>query len=93
MTPDAITINGFAGVDGIRPFADIANEEGKGVFVSTTVGELNIVGEGRGGLEICSVEVAVMILPGEVGVDMLHADSVTARKLRIASLLFIISIQ
>ncbi|MFC1764042.1 orotidine-5'-phosphate decarboxylase [Planctomycetota bacterium] len=33
VTPDAITINGFAGVDGIRPFAEVANEEGKGVFV------------------------------------------------------------
>ena len=33
VTPDAITINGFAGEDGIRPFADVANEQGKGVFV------------------------------------------------------------
>ncbi|MHC4666125.1 MAG: orotidine-5'-phosphate decarboxylase [Planctomycetota bacterium] len=33
LAPDAITINGFAGVDGIAPFADIANEQGKGVFV------------------------------------------------------------
>jgi orotidine-5'-phosphate decarboxylase len=33
VTPDAVTINGFAGEDGIRPFADVANEEGKGVFV------------------------------------------------------------
>jgi len=30
---DAITINGFAGADGIRPFADVANQQGKGVFV------------------------------------------------------------
>jgi len=30
---DAITINGFAGADGIRPFADAANQQGKGVFV------------------------------------------------------------
>ena len=32
-TPDAITINGFAGSDGILPFADIASDNGKGVFV------------------------------------------------------------
>ena len=31
--PDAITVNGFAGVDGILPFADAALEQGKGVFV------------------------------------------------------------
>ncbi|MHC4883276.1 MAG: orotidine-5'-phosphate decarboxylase [Planctomycetota bacterium] len=33
ITPDAITINGFAGADGIVPFADVASEQGKGVFV------------------------------------------------------------
>jgi len=33
ITPDAITINGFAGADGILPFADIATDQGKGVFV------------------------------------------------------------
>ena len=33
ITPDAITINGFAGADGIVPFADMATEQGKGVFV------------------------------------------------------------
>jgi orotidine-5'-phosphate decarboxylase len=33
LAPDAITINGFAGLDAIKPFADIANKEGKGVFV------------------------------------------------------------
>ncbi len=33
VAPDAVTVNGFAGVDGILPFADIAVEEGKGVFV------------------------------------------------------------
>lgn len=32
ITPDAITINGFAGSEGILPFADIANEQGKGIF-------------------------------------------------------------
>lgn len=30
---DAITINGFAGADGILPFADCANDNGKGIFV------------------------------------------------------------
>ncbi len=33
VTPDAITINGFAGEEGIRPFADTALQNGKGVFV------------------------------------------------------------
>ena len=33
VAPDAITVNGFAGLDGIKPFAKIASEEGKGVFV------------------------------------------------------------
>lgn len=30
---DAITINGFAGADGIQPFADVACQQGKGIFV------------------------------------------------------------
>jgi orotidine-5'-phosphate decarboxylase len=33
IAPDAITINGFAGEDGIEPFAKTADEQGKGVFV------------------------------------------------------------
>ena len=33
ITPDAITVNGFAGADGIIPFADVATEQGKGLFV------------------------------------------------------------
>ncbi|MBN1437100.1 MAG: orotidine-5'-phosphate decarboxylase [Sedimentisphaerales bacterium] len=33
VAPDAITVNGFAGLDGILPFADLANEQGKGIFV------------------------------------------------------------
>jgi len=33
LAPDAITINGFAGIEGIKPFADMANQQGKGVFV------------------------------------------------------------
>ena len=33
ITPDAITVNGFAGADGILPFADVAADQGKGVFV------------------------------------------------------------
>jgi len=33
VMPDAITINGFAGLDGILPFANAAQEHGKGVFV------------------------------------------------------------
>lgn len=33
LAPDAITVNGFAGSEGIVPFADAANENGKGVFV------------------------------------------------------------
>jgi orotidine-5'-phosphate decarboxylase len=33
LAPDAITVNGFAGLDGIVPFADAAAEQGKGAFV------------------------------------------------------------
>jgi len=33
LAPDAITVNGFAGVDGIEPFADMASKQGKGIFV------------------------------------------------------------
>lgn len=33
ITADAITINAFAGTDGIEPFAKMADEQGKGVFV------------------------------------------------------------
>ncbi|MHC4222327.1 MAG: orotidine-5'-phosphate decarboxylase, partial [Planctomycetota bacterium] len=33
LAPDAITVNGFAGVDGIEPFAKMATEQGKGLFV------------------------------------------------------------
>lgn len=33
LTPDAITVNGFAGIDAIEPFADMANSQGKGIFV------------------------------------------------------------
>ena len=33
IVPDAITVNGFAGVDGIEPFAKMADSQGKGVFV------------------------------------------------------------
>lgn len=33
IAPDAITINGFAGAEGIEPFANMADKEGKGVFV------------------------------------------------------------
>jgi len=33
IAPDAITVSGFAGADGITPFAEVANEQGKGVFV------------------------------------------------------------
>jgi orotidine-5'-phosphate decarboxylase len=33
LAPDAITVNGFAGVEGIEPFAEVADEQGKGIFV------------------------------------------------------------
>jgi orotidine-5'-phosphate decarboxylase len=33
LAPDAITINGYIGTDGIEPFSDMATEQGKGVFV------------------------------------------------------------
>ena len=33
LAPDAITVNGYPGVDGIEPFAAMADAQGKGVFV------------------------------------------------------------
>jgi orotidine-5'-phosphate decarboxylase len=33
LVPDAITVNGFAGIDGIEPFAKMADKQGKGLFV------------------------------------------------------------
>ena len=33
LAPDAITVNGFTGTDGIEPFADMASKQGKGLFV------------------------------------------------------------
>ena len=33
LVPDAITVNGYTGVDGIEPFAKVATEQGKGIFV------------------------------------------------------------
>ena len=33
LAPDAITINGYIGTDGIEPFAEMATKQGKGIFV------------------------------------------------------------
>lgn len=33
VAPDAITVNGYLGLDGVQPFLDVAANEGKGVFV------------------------------------------------------------
>ena len=33
LAPDAITVNGYTGTDGIEPFADMATKQGKGIFV------------------------------------------------------------
>jgi len=33
LAPDAITINGYLGTDGIEPFAEMATKQGKGIFV------------------------------------------------------------
>ena len=33
LAPDCITVNGFAGAEGIEPFAEVATQQGKGVFV------------------------------------------------------------
>ena len=33
LAPDAITINGYTGTDGIEPFAQMADKQGKGLFV------------------------------------------------------------
>ena len=32
-TPDAVTVNGYLGTDGMKPFCDVAAREGKGIFV------------------------------------------------------------
>ncbi len=31
--PDAVTVNPYFGIDGVKPFIDVAKEEGKGLFV------------------------------------------------------------
>jgi len=31
--PDAVTVNGYFGTDGLKPFVEVASAEGKGVFV------------------------------------------------------------
>jgi orotidine-5'-phosphate decarboxylase len=33
LVPDAITVNGYVGTDGIEPFAEAATKQGKGIFV------------------------------------------------------------
>ncbi len=33
LAPDAITVNGYTGTDGIEPFAEMASRQGKGLFV------------------------------------------------------------
>jgi orotidine-5'-phosphate decarboxylase len=33
LAPDAITVNGYPGTDGIEPFAEMATKQGKGLFV------------------------------------------------------------
>ncbi len=33
VAPDAVTVNGYFGLDGIKPFIDVATREGKGIFV------------------------------------------------------------
>ena len=33
LAPDAITVNGYTGTDGIEPFVEMADKQGKGVFV------------------------------------------------------------
>jgi orotidine-5'-phosphate decarboxylase len=33
VAPDAVTVNSYLGLDGVKPFIDVAASEGKGVFV------------------------------------------------------------
>jgi orotidine-5'-phosphate decarboxylase len=33
VAPDAVTVNGYFGLDGVQPFIDVAAKEGKGLFV------------------------------------------------------------
>jgi len=33
MIPDAVTVNAYMGLDGVKPFIDVARSDGKGIFV------------------------------------------------------------
>lgn len=48
--PDAVTVNSYFGVDGLRPFVDVAVDEGKGVFA--LVRTSNPSGDAIQGLEL-----------------------------------------
>ncbi|MBN1764037.1 MAG: orotidine-5'-phosphate decarboxylase, partial [Sedimentisphaerales bacterium] len=75
VSPDAITINGFAGLDGIGPFADVALEEGKGIFVwvrasnpSAEVLQDFANADGKRFFEVLAEQVATLALePGRMG--------------------------
>lgn len=55
--PDAITVNGYAGLDGVKPFIDVAREEQKGVFVWVRASNpsADVIQEARleSGLTVC----------------------------------------
>jgi len=75
ISPDAVTINGYAGLDGITPFADVACEEGKGVFVwvrasnpSAAVLQDFANAEGKRFFELLAEQVATLACePGRLG--------------------------
>ncbi len=53
-SPDAITLNGYFGVDGVKPFLDVARAESKGIFVlvhtsNASADQLQHVGLSDGG--------------------------------------------
>lgn len=67
LAPDAVTVNGYFGIDGVKPFIDVArtHEEGKGIFVlvrtsNESAGEFQdaVLADGRKVHELMAAKVA-----------------------------------
>ncbi len=65
VAPDAVTVNGYFGLDGIKPFIQVATREGKGIFVlvrtsnpSAAVIQDAMTQDGRKVHEVVAAEVA-----------------------------------
>lgn len=63
--PDAVTVSGYFGLDGVKPFIDVANEQGRGLFVlvrtsnsSAAVIQDAVLKDGRNVHELVAAEVA-----------------------------------